>query len=73
MANEHDKVYVIPNVDTEEIRRLSMPQAMAESVIEHNAKHMYSIYRAYVKAGFIESQAFELTKITLEKFPLVDV
>ena len=71
MANEHDKVYVIPNVDTEEARRLSMPQAMGESAIEHNAKHMYSVYRAYVKAGFIESQAFELTKITLKSFVMV--
>lgn len=66
MANEHDKVM-------EEIQRLAMTQAMAETSIEHNAKYMYSVYRAYVKAGFVESQAFELTKITLEKFALVDV
>lgn len=61
MANGHDNVM-------EEIQRLSRARFMGESVIEHNAKYMYSIYRAYVKAGFIESQAFELTRITLKGY-----
>lgn len=65
MANEHDKVM-------EEIQQLAMVQAMSDNIIEQNAKHMYSVYRAYVKAGFIESQAFELTKITLENLVMVE-
>ena len=53
----------------DEIQRL----AMADNFTEQIAKHMYSIYRAYVKAGFIETQAFELTKITLKSFVMVEV
>lgn len=61
MANEHDSVM-------DEIQQLSRAQALAESIPGRNAKYMYSIYRAYVKAGFVESQAFELTKITLKGY-----
>ena len=57
----------------DEIQRLAMQMAAADDVITQIAKRMYSAYRAYVKAGFVESQAFELTKITLKSFVMVEV
>lgn len=63
MASGHDNVM-------DEIQRLAMQIAAADDVITQNAQHMYAIYRAYVKAGFIESQAFELTKIALKGYTM---
>lgn len=33
------------------------------------AKEIYGLFRAFIKAGFTEEQAFELTKATIKNIP----
>lgn len=52
---------------TEEMRSLEeqREQALKEEKYDESATELFNIYKSYIKAGFIEEQAWELVTIQL--------